>query len=312
MIEMVIDARRKDLGGFEVGRVLPFHARRMVGPFIFLDQMGPAEFAPGSEAINVRPHPHIGLSTLTYLFEGEIMHRDSTGATQAIRPGEVNWMTAGKGIVHSERTDPLKKSTGGPMHGMQAWIALPTGAEDVDPSFHHHGEADQPAYENAGLFARLVAGEAYGARAGAPASSPMFYVHWELAEGVRTAAPPGTGAGGYPERALYVVKGEIEVGDRAFHAGQMIVLEPTAEPTIKALRPSTVMVMGGEPVGPRVIWWNFVHSSQARIDQAKADWKAGRMALPGEDDLEFIPLPDVPSTPEPAPSGVKPEPTHPV
>ncbi|MBX9801324.1 MAG: pirin family protein [Caulobacteraceae bacterium] len=292
MIEMVIDARRKDLGGFEVGRVLPFHARRMVGPFIFLDQMGPAEFAPGSEAINVRPHPHIGLSTLTYLFEGEIMHRDNTGATQAIRPGEVNWMTAGKGIVHSERTDPLKKSTGGPMHGMQAWIALPTEAEEVAPSFHHHGENDQPAYENGGLFARLVAGEAYGAKAAVPVSSPLFYVHWELAEGVRTAPPPGKGAGGYSERALYVAKGEIEVGDRSFHEGQMIVLEPTAEPTIKAVKPSTVILLGGEPVGPRVIWWNFVASSQARIDAAKADWQAGRMSLPSEDDVEFIPLPD--------------------
>jgi len=310
MIEMVIDARRKDLGGFEVGRVLPFHSRRMVGPFIFLDQMGPAEFAPGVEAINVRPHPHIGLSTLTYLFEGEIMHRDNTGVTQAIRPGEVNWMTAGSGIVHSERTDPLKKSQGGPMHGMQAWIALPTEHEETAPAFHHLGEDGQPAYENGGLFARLVAGEAYGAKAAAPISSPLFYVHWELAEGVRTAPPPGTGAGGYSERALYVAKGEIEVGDRVFHEGQMIVLEPTAEPTVKAIRPSTVMVLGGEPVGPRVIWWNFVSSTQARIDQAKEDWKAGRMALPAEDDLEFIPLPDTPSTPEPAPT--KPEPTHPV
>jgi hypothetical protein len=312
MIEMVIEARRKDLGGFEVGRILPFHSRRMVGPFIFLDQMGPAEFAPGAEAISVRPHPHIGLSTLTYLFEGEIMHRDNTGATQAIRPGEVNWMTAGKGIVHSERTDPLKRSQGGPMHGMQAWIALPTEVEDTDPSFHHHGEQDQPAYDNAGLFARLVAGEAYGAKAAVKTSSPLFYVHWELAQGVRTAPPPGKGAGGYSERALYVVKGEIEVGDRAFHAGQMIVLEPTAEPTIKAVTAASVMVLGGEPVGPRVIWWNFVSSSQAKIDAAKADWKAGRMTLPTEDSLEFIPLPDVPSTPEPAPVAVKPEPTHPV
>lgn len=311
MIEMVIDARKKDLGGFEVGRILPFHARRMVGPFIFLDHMGPAAFAPGAEAVNVRPHPHIGLSTLTYLFEGEIMHRDNTGATQAIRPGEVNWMTAGKGIVHSERTDPLKKAAGGPMHGMQAWIALPKEAEEVDPSFHHHGEGDQPTYENAGLFARLVAGEAYGASARVKTSSPLFYVHWELAEGVRTAPPPGKGAGGMSERALYVVKGAIEVGDRTFGTGQMIVLEPTAEPTVKALEPSTVMVLGGEPVGERVIWWNFVSSSQARIDQAKADWKAGRMALPHEDDAEFIPLPDVPSTPEPAPTP-KAEPTHPV
>ncbi len=312
MIEMVIDARRKDLGRFEVGRVLPFHARRMIGPFIFLDQMGPAEFAPGSEAINVRPHPHIGLSTLSYLFEGEIMHRDNTGATQAIRPGEVNWMTAGKGVVHSERTDPLKQSRGGPMHGMQAWIALPTGSEDIDPSFHHHGESDQPAYENGGLFARLVAGEAYGARAAVPTSSPLFYVHWELAEGVRTTPPPGRGAGGYSERALFVARGEIEVGDRTFHEGQMIVLEPTAEPTIRAVRPSTVMVLGGEPVGSRLIWWNFVSSSQAKIDAAKADWQAGRMALPSDDDSEFSPLPDVPSTPEPAPESIRPGPTHPV
>ncbi|MDP2117083.1 MAG: pirin-like C-terminal cupin domain-containing protein, partial [Brevundimonas sp.] len=193
-----------------------------------------------------------------------------------------------------------------------AWIALPEEAEETDPRFHHHGEADQPAYENGGLFARLVAGEAYGARAAAPVSSPLFYVHWELAEGVRTAPPPGKGAGGYSERALYVAKGEIEVGDRTFHEGQMIILEPTAEPTIRAIKASSVMVLGGEPVGPRIIWWNFVHSKQERIDQAKADWKAGRMTLPTEDDVEFIPLPDVPSTPEPAPAGVKPEPTHPV
>ncbi|MFN3815834.1 pirin family protein [Brevundimonas sp.] len=305
MIEMVIDARKKDLGGFEVGRVLPFHARRMVGPFVFLDQMGPAEFAPGSDAINVRPHPHIGLSTLTYLFEGEIMHRDSLGYTQAIRPGEVNWMTAGKGIVHSERTDPLKKSQGGAMHGMQAWIALPEEAEEADPAFFHHGEADLPAYENDGLFARLVAGEAYGAAASVKTSSPLFYVHWEMERGVRSAPPPGRGAGGMSERAVFVARGSIEIGDRVLQAGQMAVLEPHAEPTIKALEKASVMLLGGEPVGPRIIWWNFVSSSQARIDQAKADWKAGRMALPSEDSLEFIPLPEEPAAP-------KPEPTHPV
>ncbi|WAC60119.1 pirin family protein [Brevundimonas sp. SL130] len=302
MIELVIDARRKDLGGFEVGRVLPFHSRRMVGPFIFLDQMGPAEFAPGATAIDVRPHPHIGLSTLTYLFEGEIMHHDNLGYNQAIRPGEVNWMTAGKGIVHSERTDPLKRSQGGPMHGMQAWVALPDEAEEIDPAFHHLDEDAQPAYENGGLFARLVAGEAYGAKAGAPVSSPLFYVHWELQPGVRTAPPPGKGAGGMSERALFVAKGSIEVGDRTFHEGQMIVLEPTAEPTVKALVQSTVMVLGGEPIGERLIWWNFVASSQARIDQAKADWKAGRMALPSEDDLEFIPLPEEPAKAPPPPT----------
>ena len=316
MIELVIDARRKDLGGFEVGRVLPFHSRRMVGPFIFLDQMGPAEFAAGATAIDVRPHPHIGLSTLTYLFEGEIMHHDNLGYDQAIRPGEVNWMTAGKGIVHSERTDPLRKSTGGPMHGMQAWVALPDEAEEMDPAFHHLGEDAQPAYENGGLFARLVAGEAYGAKAAVPVSSPLFYIHWELQPGVRTAPPSGKRAGGpsggMSERALYVAKGSIEVGDRTFHEGQMIVLEPTAEPTVKALTQSTVMVLGGEPVGERLIWWNFVASSQARIDQAKADWKAGRMTLPDADDLEFIPLPDEPAKAQAEPAPVTPKPTDPV
>ena len=306
MIEMVIDARKKDLGGFEVGRILPFHARRMVGPFVFLDQMGPAEFAPGADSVNVRPHPHIGLSTLTYLFEGEIMHRDNLGFTQAIRPGEVNWMTAGKGIVHSERTDPLKKTQGGPMHGMQAWIALPDEAEETDPAFFHHGEPDLPAYENGGLFARLVAGEAYGAAASVKTSSPLFYVHWEMEPGVRSAPPPGKGAGGMSERAVFVARGSIEIGDRVLHAGQMAVLEPHAEPTIKALEKASVMLLGGEPVGPRIIWWNFVSSSQARIDQAKADWKAGRMTLPSEDSLEFLPLPEEPAAPP------KPEPTHPV
>lgn len=312
MIEMVIDARRKDLGGFEVGRVLPFHARRSVGPFVFLDQMGPAEFTPGSDAINVRPHPHIGLSTLTYLFEGEIMHRDNLGYTQAIRPGEVNWMTAGKGVVHSERTDPLKKAQGGPMHGMQAWIALPDELEECDPGFFHHGEADLPAYENGGLFARLVAGEAYGAAAAVKTSSPLFYVHWEMQAGVRTAPPPGKGSGGMSERALYVARGEVEVGDRTFREGQMIVLEPQAEPTVKALTGATVMALGGEPVGERLIWWNFVSSSQARIDQAKADWKAHRMSLPHEDDLEFIPLPDEPALATRPPEPVRPSPTDPV
>src|SRR5690606_20182584 len=185
MIELVIDARRNDLGGVEVGRVLPSDSQRMVGPVIFLEQMGPAEFAPGADAINVRPHPHIGLSTLTYLFEGEILHRDNLGYTQPIRPGEVNWMTAGSGIVHSERTDPLRKSQGGAMHGMQAWVALPLEKEEIAPSFTHLGEDAQPTYENNGLFARLVAGEAYGAKAGTPVESPLFYIHWEMAEGVR-------------------------------------------------------------------------------------------------------------------------------
>ena len=292
MIERIIEGRRRDLGGFEVSRILPHAQKRMVGPFVFLDQMGPAEFAPGSDAINVRPHPHIGLSTLTYLFEGEIMHRDSLGYTQAIRPGEVNWMTAGSGIVHSERTDPLKRSQGGPMHGMQAWVALPVEKEEIAPSFTHLGEDAQPTYENNGLFARLVAGEAFGAKADTPVESPLFYIHWEMAEGVRAAPPPPKSKGGYSERALFVAKGVIEVDGRTFHEGQMVVLSPHAEPTVTALQPSSVMVLGGEPLGERLIWWNFVSSSKDRMEQAKADWKAGRMKLPSDDDQEFIPLPE--------------------
>jgi redox-sensitive bicupin YhaK (pirin superfamily) len=283
---MVIDARKKDLGGFEVGRVLPFAKRRMVGPFIFLDHMGPADFAPG-RGLDVRPHPHIGLSTVTYLFEGEINHKDSLGFEQAIRPGEVNWMTAGKGIVHSERTETLRREVGGKVHGMQAWVALPEGQEEVDPSFHHHPGADMPSYQGDGLYARLIAGEAYGAKSNVATHSPLFYVHWELAADVKTTAPKG-----YSERALYVVKGSIEIGDRTIQAGQMAILERDADPVVKALEASTVMLLGGEPVGPRHIWWNFVSSSPERLEQAKADWKAGRMKLPVGDDQEFIPLPE--------------------
>jgi len=286
MIDLVIDARRKDLGGFEVGRILPFAKRRMVGPFIFLDHMGPAAFAPG-EGINVRPHPHIGLSTVTYLFEGEILHRDSLGSTQAIRPGEVNWMTAGQGIVHSERTDPTLLSQSRRAHGLQAWVALPEADEETDPAFAHHPEADLPSYETGGLWARLIAGSAYGVAAKVKTHSPLYYIHWELKAGTRCAPPEG-----YPENALYVVRGEIEVEGRTFHAGQMLVLSGNQRPTVTAITDATVAALGGEPVGPRHIWWNLVSSSSERIEQAKADWAAGRMTLPPGDDQEFIPLPE--------------------
>src|SRR5688572_1850962 len=217
MIELTIDAKKKDLGGFEVGRILPFAKRRMVGPFIFLDHMGPADFQPG-QGINVRPHPHIGLSTVTYLFDGEIMHRDSLGSTQAIRPGEVNWMTAGRGIVHSERTDPSIRSAGGLMHGMQAWVALPNEQEETDPDFRHHEQDDLPTYSDGGMFARLIAGEAFGAKAKVKTSSPMFYVHWELKAGAKAQLPAE-----YPERAAYLVSGAVEVEGRAYGPGQMLV-----------------------------------------------------------------------------------------
>jgi hypothetical protein len=286
MIEMVIEARKKDLGGFEVGRVLPFAKRRMVGPFIFLDHMGPADFQPG-QGLDVRPHPHIGLSTVTYLFEGEIVHRDSLGSHQSIRPGEVNWMTAGKGITHSERTDPFRREIGARMHGMQAWVALPTESEETDAGFHHHPGADMPSYEGEGLYARLIAGEAYGATAKVSTFSPIFYVHWEMGADVKAGPPTG-----YSERAAYVARGAIEVDGQTIPAGSMVVFGKGHTPVVRSLMPSTVMLVGGEPVGPRHIWWNFVHSSQDRIEQAKADWKAGRMALPTGDDREFIPLPE--------------------
>jgi redox-sensitive bicupin YhaK (pirin superfamily) len=294
MIDLVIDQRRKDLGGFEVGRVLPSARRRMVGPFIFFDHMGPAAFDPGfPRNVDVRPHPHIGLSTVTYLFEGEITHRDSVGVTQDIRPGEVNWMTAGRGITHSERFETLR-ANGGRMHGIQAWVALPDGQEEIDPSFAHHGEADLPTHQEAdGLWARLIAGKAFGAEAKVKTCSPMFYVHWSMAPGARGQLPAE-----YPERAAYVAEGEVEVDGHVYGPGRMLIFQPGAPVLFTARTKATVMLLGGEPVGPRFIDWNFVSSSKERLEQAKADWRAGRMKLPDADDQEFIPLPE-PAPPAP-------------
>ena len=286
MIDLVIDQRRRDLGGFEVGRVLPFAQHRMVGPFIFFDHMGPADFPAGlPRSVDVRPHPHIGLSTVTYLFEGEIMHRDSVGSEQPIRPGEVNWMIAGRGITHSERFERARRE-GGRMHGIQAWVALPERDEEMAPAFFHHGVADLPAYEEGGLRARLIAGEAFGAKAKVETRSPMFYIHWQLAGGTRAGMP-----GGYSERAAYVATGSIEVDGRPVKAGEMAVFEKNKNVTVTAVQPSVVLALGGEPLGRRFIEWNFVSSSKERIEQAKADWRAGRMKLPDLDDGEFTPLP---------------------
>ncbi len=288
MLERVIEGRRRDLGGgLEVERVLPHAARRMIGPFIFLDHMGPAQFRPG-EGIDVRPHPHIGLSTVTYLFDGEVLHRDSLGFRQAIRPGEVNWMTAGRGIVHSERTDPSVRSRGGLMHGMQAWAALPLDQEEADPAFIHHGEDELPTLDAAGVWARLIAGSAYGLTNGVRTYSPMFYLHVELQPGARIALP-----GEHPERAAYVVAGQVEHEGQSYGAGQLLVFASGGEPEVRALDgPVRLMLLGGEPLGQRFIWWNLVSSSQERIEQAKADWLAGRFHLPPDDASEFIPLPE--------------------
>jgi len=286
MIELVIPQRRRDLGGFEVGRVLPYAGGRMVGPFIFFDHMGPADFPPGiPKSVDVRPHPHIGLATVTYLFDGEIMHRDSVGSQQPIRPGEVNWMTAGRGITHSERFERARRE-GDRMHGIQAWVALPEGDEEREPSFAHHGAADLPTYKEGGLSARLIAGEAFGARAKVETCSPIFYVHWDLAAGARAGLPAG-----YSERAVYVAIGEIEVDGRPVRHGEMAIFKPGGTATIHAVQPSIVLALGGEPLGRRYIEWNFVSSSKERIEQAKADWRAGRMKLPDLDNQEFIPLP---------------------
>ena len=288
MIELVIDQRRRDLGGgFEVGRVLPIAQRRMVGPFIFFDQIGPLDFAPGiPRAFDVRPHPHIGLATVTYLFEGEIMHRDSLAFEQPIRPGEVNWMVAGSGITHSERFERARRE-GGRMHGIQAWVALPDEHEETDPAFHHFDAAALPSIEEDAAQGRLIAGTAYGAMSTVPTHSPMFYVHWALAPGARIGLPSQ-----HPERAVYVAAGEVDIAGRALHAGQMAVIAPGASPAIYARTHAIVLAIGGEPVGPRFIDWNFVSSSKERIEQAKADWRAGRMKLPDLDHDEFIPLPE--------------------
>jgi len=289
-IERVIEARRRDLGGFEVGRVLPFTARRSVGPFVFFDHFGPVQLPAGiPRSVDVRPHPHIGLSTLSYLFDGEIMHRDSLGSAQPIRPGEVNWMTAGRGITHSERFERAR-AEGGPLHGIQAWVALPVEHEEVEPSFAHYAAPDLPTYESGGLWARLVAGEAFGARAGVAAYSPLFYVHWRLQPGAQAQLPAD-----YPERAAFIADGSVEVEGRTFGTGQMLVFTPGQPVLFTASTPATVMLLGGEPIGERFIEWNFVSSSQERIDQAKADWRAGRMKLPVGDDREFIPLPGEPA-----------------
>jgi redox-sensitive bicupin YhaK (pirin superfamily) len=275
------------LGGFEVGRVLPFAKRRMVGPFVFFDHMGPVRLPAGiGRERDVRPHPHIGLSTVTYLFAGEMTHRDSVASVQPIRPGEVNWMTAGRGITHSERFDRLRQE-GGDMHGIQAWVALPEADEETEPTFAHYGAAELPLLEDGGAQGRLIAGTAFGARVSTRTYSPMFYLHWILAEGSRAEMP-----GDHAERAAFVVTGAVEVDGRSFGGGQMIVFAPGAA-VLKAVTASVVMMLGGEPLGPRFIEWNFVSSRKERIEQAKADWRGGRIKLPDFDNAEFIPLPEI-------------------
>ncbi len=288
MIERIISKRAHDLGGgFEVGRVLPFHARRMVGPYIFFDHMGPVELAPGiPRSLDVRPHPHIGLATVTYLFDGALTHRDSLGVHQEIRPGEVNWMIAGSGITHSERFEHARVH-GARMHGLQAWVALPKETEEVEPAFSHHAGDDLPHWDEPGLTGRLIAGSLDGMRAATPVHSPQFYAHWQMLAGARRMLPAQ-----YSERAVYVVSGAMEVAGETLAPGQMAVLEGGRDVPVIATANATVMVLGGEPVGERFMLWNFVSSSKERLAQAAEDWRQQRIKLPVGDDQEFTPLPE--------------------
>jgi len=287
-VASVLQGRPRDLGGFSVRRVLPAGRLQTVGPFIFFDHMGPATFAPGG-GVDVRPHPHIGLATVTYLFTGEFMHRDSLGTAQLIRPGDVNWMVAGRGIVHSERTPAESRSAAGgaTIHGIQTWVALPREHEEIEPSFEHHPAPTLPEIREPGVDMRLIAGAAYGRQAPTSVHSPMFYLAATLQQDTLVELP-----GEYAERAAYVVEGEIEVDDARHGVGDMVVFAAGGRATLRAVTAARVMLLGGAPVdGPRQIWWNFVSSSVERIERAKLDWREERFApVPGDD--ERIPLPE--------------------
>ena len=285
-LDLVIVPRTADLGDFTVRRALPSSRRRMVGPFTFLDHMGPTEFKAG-HGVDVRPHPHIGLATVTYLFKGEIVHRDSLGSDVPIRPGDVNWMTAGRGITHSERTAPDHRQGGEPLHGLQCWVALPARDEETNPLFAHYDQQKLPLVTGEGKSARVVAGRMFGVVSPVATLHDTFFADLSLEPG--TSVPLDAD---YEERAIYVVSGEIEIAGDRFAEGRLLVLKPGDRITVRAEQPSRFVMLGGAPMdGPRYIWWNFVSSRKDRIEQAKADWKAGRFeGVPG--DSEFIPLPD--------------------
>jgi len=283
-VALRIEPRERDLGEFTVRRVLPAAKQRMVGPFIFFDHMGPATFAPG-EGIQVRPHPHIGIATITYLFEGEIMHRDSLGFVQPIRAGAVNLMTAGKGIVHSERagSDLDEHSS---LHGIQSWMALPDEYEEMEPAFRHYAADELPGLDIDGVSVRVIIGEAYEARSPVTSYADMLYLECQMPAGTSIRLPKS-----YEELAVYVVSGAVKIGGEDFSQGVMAVAKPGATMELDAIEDSRVMVIGGDNPGERHIWWNLVSSSRERIEKAKDDWREGRFAMvPGDD--EFIPLPD--------------------
>jgi redox-sensitive bicupin YhaK (pirin superfamily) len=285
-IELVIDGRKRDIEGLPVTRVLPVKERRMIGPFAFLDHMGPATF-PAGKGVDVRPHPHINLATVTYLFEGELVHRDSLGSHQTVVPGDVNWMTAGRGIVHSERTgDELRKS-GSTLHGIQLWVALPRAAEEAPPAFYSHLMETLPDFEEPGVRVRLLAGEAFGHAARVRTFSPMFYADLLMKDGGKFELEPQ-----HPERAAYIAEGALRCGKKRYIAGQMLVFTSGQTALLRADKSARVMLLGGEPLdGPRHIWWNFVSSSKERIEQAKRDWNDGKFPKVPGDEAERVPLP---------------------
>jgi redox-sensitive bicupin YhaK (pirin superfamily) len=289
-IDLVITPPARDLGeGFFVHRALPARERRTLGPFVFFDHMGPADFAPG-RGLDVRPHPHIGLATVTYLFDGEILHRDSLGNAQVIRPGEVNWMIAGRGIVHSERTPPATRLTASSVAGLQLWVGLPREHEEMPPAFSHHAAAELPLLEQAGVRVRLIAGTLSGARSPVPALSPMFYADAQLAPGAVLELDAE-----HAERGFLIGAGTLQLEQRTLGTGRLVVLRTGVTARLTALAEGArVLLLGGAPLeGPRTVWWNFVSSSPERVRRAAADWRAGRFAAV-PDENEFIALPDIP------------------
>lgn len=302
MLDIVIEARSAAISAaVKVKRVLPFRLRRMIGPFIFMDHAGPIDDIPSQPStLDVLPHPHIGLSTVSYLFGGQVTHRDSLGVKQVIRPGEVNWMTAGSGIAHSERFEDPAALSGG-LEMIQTWVALPEKDEETTPSFNNYTPEELPVFTDKGVWMRLIAGNAYGLRNNVQTNSPLFYLHVVLQQGAIFGLPKE-----HSERGFYIVKGTIEVAGITYGPGKMLVFSKGVDPLIMARENTTLMLLGGEPLGERFIWWNFVSSRKERIEQAKEDWKQGRIILPPNDDKEFIPLPN--DTSRPAGSAPRPEP----
>lgn len=294
MPQIIIEARNAAISeSMKVKRILPFRLRRMVGPFIFMDHAGPVTNVPtGASSLDVLPHPHIGLSTVSYLFGGQVTHRDSLGVEQIIRPGEVNWMTAGRGIAHSERFEDPSALAAGNLEMIQTWVALPEKDEEAMPSFTNYTPDQLPVFTDKGVWMRLIAGNAYGLNNQVKTNSSLFYLHVLLNKGASFALPKE-----HEERGFYIVKGAVEISGTSYPEGQMLVFSKSDAPLIIAKENTTLMLLGGEPLGERFIWWNFVSSRKERIEQAKEDWKQGRIILPPNDDKEFVPLPDDKSKP---------------